>query len=507
MSLVFDNIFNPHNWAMVPFPFWSLVFFVFGCIVGSFLNVCIYRMPLDLSVVSPPSHCPHCKYSIPFYLNVPLVTWLMLKGRCKNCGAPISPRYFIVELLTGLMFLSCWLAFGHSSPALALVYSMFLAGLIVATFTDVEHLIIPDEITLGGATAGLLISICLPSLHHTASHLYGMGYSALGIVAGAGIIYGLVRGGKWAFGKYTLDLDPESRVVFTESAIVLPPKRVTLERLYRRSGWFAFQASRIELADRCYTNVETAVSAARIVLKLPGGLESFDRSTAVHVEAIFDRPLSSRETAKITGSRWNPVHPVVDWLTSMGESLLRLKKTKIHSGDWLVFGSTAAWLCRPEMLFGDGEIFYRETDAINFQAREIRLPSGSWHDVPVCLKPLELRIGDATFEPEAVPCMEAVTDKMIMPREAMGLGDVKFMAAIGAFLGWEAIIFTLVLASMIGAVYGGVMVALRKKDWSGRIYFGPFLALAATIWIFAGPALAGWYFAFSTHLLSRLLPH
>ena len=90
MSLVFDNVFNPHNWAVVPFHFWSLVFFAFGCIVGSFLNVCIYRMPLDLSVVSPPSHCPHCKYAIPFYLNIPLVTWLVLRGRCKNCGAPIS---------------------------------------------------------------------------------------------------------------------------------------------------------------------------------------------------------------------------------------------------------------------------------------------------------------------------------------------------------------------------------------------------------------------------------
>ncbi len=67
-----DAIFNAHNWAVVPFHFWSLCFFVLGCIVGSFLNVCIYRMPLDLSVVSPPSHCPHCKYSIPFYLNIPL---------------------------------------------------------------------------------------------------------------------------------------------------------------------------------------------------------------------------------------------------------------------------------------------------------------------------------------------------------------------------------------------------------------------------------------------------
>src|SRR5882724_6049555 len=100
-------IFNSMNWSLVPFHFWSLVFFALGCIVGSFLNVCIYRMPLGLSVVTPPSHCPHCKYAIPFYLNVPLVTWLWLGGKCKNCGAKISPRYFIVELVTGAAFLGC----------------------------------------------------------------------------------------------------------------------------------------------------------------------------------------------------------------------------------------------------------------------------------------------------------------------------------------------------------------------------------------------------------------
>ncbi|HXC36463.1 MAG TPA: prepilin peptidase, partial [Candidatus Acidoferrales bacterium] len=132
-----NAIFSAHTWASVPFKFWALCFFVLGCIVGSFLNVCIHRMPRGLSIVSPPSHCPHCKYSIPWYLNLPLVTWLVLRGRCKNCGAPISPRYFIVELLTGIAFLGCWLEFGNvanplPSIPLALVYALFLAGLIVA---------------------------------------------------------------------------------------------------------------------------------------------------------------------------------------------------------------------------------------------------------------------------------------------------------------------------------------------------------------------------------------
>src|SRR5881394_1611261 len=107
-------IFDPEVWQKVPFHFWSVVFFIFGTMVGSFLNVCIHRMPLGESIVSPPSHCPHCNYAIPFYLNVPLVTWVYLRGRCANCKAPISVRYFLVELLTGIVFLATWLAFGHA---------------------------------------------------------------------------------------------------------------------------------------------------------------------------------------------------------------------------------------------------------------------------------------------------------------------------------------------------------------------------------------------------------
>src|SRR5438067_1326814 len=162
---MFRAIFDPQYWAAVPFHFWSVVFFLFGCIVGSFLNVCIYRLPLGQSVVSPPSHCPHCQYSIPWYLNVPLFTWLYLRGKCKNCGAPISVRYFLVELLTAVAFLGCWLAFGRQSAGVAVVYCIFLAGLIAATFIDFEHFIIPDEITFGGMVVGVLLSVLVPQLH------------------------------------------------------------------------------------------------------------------------------------------------------------------------------------------------------------------------------------------------------------------------------------------------------------------------------------------------------
>src|SRR5262245_51257617 len=145
-----SSIFDSHNWMPVPFHFWSLVFFTFGCIVGSFLNVCIHRLPLRQSIISPPSHCPHCQYSIPWYLNIPLLTWLYLRGKCANCKAPISIRYFLVELLTGVVFLGLWQAYGRESLGLVLAYAILISGMIAATFIVFEHFIIPDEITLGG---------------------------------------------------------------------------------------------------------------------------------------------------------------------------------------------------------------------------------------------------------------------------------------------------------------------------------------------------------------------
>jgi leader peptidase (prepilin peptidase)/N-methyltransferase len=490
-----DAIFNTHNWSVVPFHFWSLVFFSLGCIVGSFLNVCIYRMPLDLSVVMPPSHCPHCKYAIPFYLNIPLVTWLVLRGRCKNCGMPIPPRYFVVELLTGLMFLISWLVFGRESVWLAAVYAIFLAGLICATFIDFEHFIIPDEITFGGIVVGFAASFFLPLLHGAKTNAGGMIQSLLGIAVGTGVVYAVLRLGKLLFGKYFLNLDAESRIIFTESAILLPPKHLSLEQLYQRaSGWFAFRAERVELIDRCYEKVAVAISARQIILKTSSTKEEFNRDALPNFEVILQRQLSSRETARLVGSQWNPVPLVMDWFCLLLTSVTRRPKTEILSGAHLVFTPTGAWLCRNRIMFEDGEIFHRKTDAISFHAREVKIQFGSWHDVPVCLTPSKLKIGDAEFNPEAVPHMEVVTDQMALPREAMGFGDVKFMGAIGAFIGWHGAIFSLIASSIIGSVAGVTLILMRRSEFSSKIPYGPYIALAAVIWIFAGKKLSNAFF-------------
>jgi leader peptidase (prepilin peptidase)/N-methyltransferase len=362
--------FDSRNWAAVPFHFWSAVFFVFGSVVGSFLNVCIHRMPLGQSIVSPPSHCPHCKYSIPWYLNIPLVTWLYLHGKCRNCGAPISVRYFLVELLTAVTFLSCWLAFGQQAASLALIYALFLAGLIVATFIDFEHFIIPDELTLGGMAAGVVCSLLLPSLHNQTRLLGALRESVLGTAVGAGIIYFILRMGKLLFGRHRVTLPPDTRIIFSETAVHLPDQELPYEDLfYRRSDVITLHALKLELADRGY------------------------------------------------------------------------------------------------------------------------------QDVQVRLTPAALVIGEEELNPADVPYLEAVCAEIVLPREAMGLGDVKFMGAIGAFLGWKAVIFSLMVSSLIGSTVGLALIALRRREWSSRLPYGPYIALASAIWLFGGKRLVQWWFA------------
>ena len=134
--------------------------FLFGLLIGSFLNVCVHRLPQDLSVVRPRSYCPRCKHPIAWYDNVPLVSFVILGGRCRYCQAAISLRYPVVELMTGALFFNFVWRLG---PSLAAVKFCLLSALLVGlTFSDLEARILPDEFTLGGAAAGLVLAWFLP---------------------------------------------------------------------------------------------------------------------------------------------------------------------------------------------------------------------------------------------------------------------------------------------------------------------------------------------------------
>ncbi len=362
------NILEARSWALLPFHFWTAVFFVLGAIVGSFLNVCIHRLPLGQSLLRPGSHCPHCGARIAWRHNLPLLSWLWLRGRSVCCQRPIRPRYVVIEALTAGLFAACWVGFGEQSPALALVYGGLLAGLLAATAIDWEHFIIPDELTLGGLAAGVVCSFLVPALHGTDSPVTALQRCLVGALTGAGLVYAVVRGGKVLFGRHAVALPPGTRVWFAEEALVLPDRAIPYEELlYRRNDRIRLHAAQVELVDRCYRDVVVEVTRERV------------------------------------------------------------------------------------------------------------------------------RIGSDEFGFEALPGFEAVTARVELPREVMGLGDVKFMAAIGAFLGWQAVLFSLMASALVGAVTGLVLIALRRHHRAAPIPYGPFLAGAAAVWVFAGPRILDWW--------------
>lgn len=352
--------------------------FLLGASIGSFLNVVIYRVPNGLRVDEPKrSFCPSCKTQIPIHYNIPLVTWLMLRGRCRWCGEPISPRYFVVELLTGIVFLALW-EHAIDPVGIAGVVAMWILAslLIAATFIDFDHFIIPDSITIGGTAVGLVASLIAPKLHGAEMWWQGGFSSLLGAAVGFGMIWLVVNLGKLAFGKIRHEFDEPT----------------------------GFEISQ------------------------PGGEEA----------------------------------PI---LIRLGE----------HTYEW-------------------GEVFFRKWDRLEMDACELYFDDR--------LRDFEEQfrvVGDGfevdgeRVELEDVKKVSGTIRSAVVPREAMGFGDVKFMAMIGAFLGWQAVVFTLFAASIVGALVGLFQKFVAREEWVRPLPFGPYLALGAFIWIFTGPALWIWY--------------
>jgi leader peptidase (prepilin peptidase)/N-methyltransferase len=170
--------------------FFPAIAFVFGACVGSFLNVCIYRIPVGQSVVTPRSHCA-CGALIAWYDNLPIFSWFVLRGRARCCGRPFSFRYPCIEALTALLFTACWWSF---PPAKALCGMLLCAALIAATFIDLDHMVIPDAFTLGLGLAGLALSCALPSLHGRQHELFFVASlrsgidSVIGLLVGSGLV-------------------------------------------------------------------------------------------------------------------------------------------------------------------------------------------------------------------------------------------------------------------------------------------------------------------------------
>lgn len=185
--------------------FFGSSFFLFGLLFGSFLNVCIHRIPRGESVVFPSSACPNCHKEIKPYDNIPVLSWLILRGRCRNCKTPITPRYMIVELLIGLLFLACYWHFGLSVSAVKYcVFSFLITGLV---FIDAEWKLLPDLLTIPGFFIGVAFSwfvpvdqllanllpyvFSTPALEETSWRWFSLADSLAGAFVGAAFIFGV----------------------------------------------------------------------------------------------------------------------------------------------------------------------------------------------------------------------------------------------------------------------------------------------------------------------------
>jgi len=344
--------------------------FVIGAAVGSFLNVCIYRWPVDLSINRPRrSFCPNCKQPIPWQQNLPLISWIVLRGRCANCGAKISFRYFAVELVTALLFLAIW---GSFPLQVAIAYWVFVSFLIIGTFIDFEHFIIPDRVTIGGVIAGVAFSVTVPALMGTDSRLAAGVRSFLAAALGYVILWIVLEAGKIAFGR----------------------KRIRFE------------------APTLFT--------------------------------------------------WAKRGDDADFVVGTEESL---------------------W----------SDYFAREKDRLLLICEEVRIDHHTYGNVT-----LDFRYDRVTAEGHVtmlddVTHISGVARELVIPREAMGRGDLKFLAAIGAFLGWRAVLFSLFAGSLLGSIVGLITLVVGKPVWSAKLPFGPYLAFGAVTWMFFGTFFLRWY--------------
>ena len=372
--------------AMSPVPFYlydyvfGVTSFVLGAIVGSFLNVCVYRLPLGMSVNEPRrSFCPQCKAQLAWHENIPILGWLALRGRCAHCKAPIAVRYPLVELLTALLFFFVWHRF-REEWMLVLPYWVFTALIIVATFIDFDHFIIPDEITVGGTVAGVLLSVAVPALMGEESNVIAPLWSLLGAGVGYCTLWAVVEGGKIAFGK----------------------KRVLLPK----------------------------------------------------VEDFVWRPGNDKEEAAL-----------------------------------VIGGEVDLW----------SEFFSREKDELVLHCDALAL-AGKEHGAAVlhCFYN-RVELDGSAYPLDGLGTFSGRLREFVFPREAMGFGDVKFIACIGAFLGWKAVFFTIAAASMVGSVVGVALLLPGPKARSLKIPFGPYLSLGAMTWMFVGPQVVRWYLGLMGH--------
>jgi len=356
---------------------WLVPTFLLGACIGSFLNVVIHRLPLGLSVNDPKrSFCPQCKAAIPLRRNIPLLSWLLLRGKCADCKGSIPIRYFGVELLTALLFTAAWFLF--PLPAVFFIW-VLLALLVAVTFIDIDHLIIPGPLTTGGSVAGLIGCALWPQL------------PVLGGDPGTWLD-GLIAGGiGWAVGFFGL--------------------------------WGVVELSKLAFGKRA--------------LK-------------------FEQPVAW-ELREPTGDD-DPLRFVID-------------------------GQETAWW----------DIFFRKSDRLVIDATEIRVDGRDAGMGTLTMREQEIELPDGSrIRLEDLKSLDGMATASVIPREAMGMGDVHLLGMIGAFFGWSGVVFALSASS----IFGIVAAVIGRVGFGRPLPFGPFLAMGALAWAFGGWRAWAWYVDF-----------
>ena len=191
-----------HNAAI--HAYFALLSFLWGACIGSYANVCVHRIPMLGSTILPRSHCPGCRHLIAWYHNIPVISWFMLGAKCRHCLGRISARYVLVELLTAICFLLIWLSFGPT--ARTPVYWGLTTALIIGAFIDLDVMIIPDRITIGGMLAGLILSFLFPGIHGQALRFDGLLASITGLAIGVFWLWSVARLGTWFFKREAMGM-------------------------------------------------------------------------------------------------------------------------------------------------------------------------------------------------------------------------------------------------------------------------------------------------------------
>jgi leader peptidase (prepilin peptidase)/N-methyltransferase len=163
----------------------SFIAFGVGACIGSFINVCVYRIPLERSVVSPPSHCAACGALIPWYYNIPIISWPLLRGKAACCGTRIDMRYWLVEIGMAFLFMALWMRYGVDDPITGVIFMIMISGLTCACLIDLDHYIIPDRFSLGGCVAGFIACTIHPALMGQKTALQGFSWSLASAIMGA----------------------------------------------------------------------------------------------------------------------------------------------------------------------------------------------------------------------------------------------------------------------------------------------------------------------------------